>query len=74
MEVADALPGTAILDSIRKRSIGLFVRDIMRHRGTGEKWSPRQALSHTIAHDFVTSAIVGVSTPQHLSELLSSIP
>ena len=33
----------------------------------------REALSAAIAPDFVTAAIIGVSTRQHLNELLSSI-
>ncbi len=76
MAVADALPGTAILDSMRQRNIGLFVREILRRPvpGTEEKWSPREALSLAITPDFVTSAIIGVSTRQHFDELLSSIP
>ena len=75
MAVAKALPGTAILDSMRQRNIGLFVREILRSPvpGTDEKWSPREALSLAIAPDFVTSAIIGVSTRQHFDELLSSV-
>ena len=75
MDVADALPGTAILEGIRQRDIGLFVREVLRRpdRGTDEKWSPRGALSAAIAPDFVTAAIIGVSTRQHFNDLLSSI-
>ena len=75
MAFANALPGTAILDSMRQRNIGLFVREILRRPvpETDEKWSPREALSLAIAPDFVTSAIIGVSTRQHLDELLVSV-
>jgi aryl-alcohol dehydrogenase-like predicted oxidoreductase len=75
LEVANTLPGTAILGSMRQRNIGLFVREILRNasHGTDRTRSPPEALSTAIAPDFVTSAIVGVSTRQHLGELLSSI-
>jgi hypothetical protein len=75
MVVAEALPGTAILEGIRQRNIGLFVREVLRRpdRKTDEKRSPREALSAAIAPDFVTAAIIGVSTRQHFNELWSSI-
>jgi aryl-alcohol dehydrogenase-like predicted oxidoreductase len=75
MDVAAALPGTTILHSIRQRNIGLFVREVLRRskRETDQNWSPRAALSAAIAFDFVTAAIVGVSTRQHLDELLSAV-
>ena len=75
MEVAKALSGTAVLDCVRRRNIGLFVREILRKpdRGIGETYSFRDALSSAIGQDFVTAAIIGVSTRQHLNELLSSI-
>ena len=73
--VADALPGTAILEEIRQRNVGLFVRGVIRNpdRGIYEERSLRESLSAAIAPDFVTAAIIGVSTRQHLNELLSSI-
>jgi aryl-alcohol dehydrogenase-like predicted oxidoreductase len=75
MEVVEGLPGTAVLQSIRQRKIALFVREVLRRpdRGTNEKWSPRAGLSAAVAPDFVTAAIVGVSTRQHLNELLPAI-
>jgi aryl-alcohol dehydrogenase-like predicted oxidoreductase len=75
MEVAKALSGTAVLDCVRRRNIGLFVRGVLRKpdRGIGETYSFRDALSSAIGQDFVTAAIIGVSTRQHLNELLSSI-
>jgi aryl-alcohol dehydrogenase-like predicted oxidoreductase len=75
LEVVEVLPGSTILDHIRQRNTGLFVREVLR-RSVGERndnRSLREALSAAIAPDFVTSAIVGVSTRQHLGELLSSI-
>ena len=30
LEIAESLPGTAMLDSMRQRNIGLFVREILR--------------------------------------------
>jgi len=75
-DVAAELPGTTILQSIRERKIGLFVREVLRRsdRKTHRDWSPRAAVSHAIAPHFVTAAIIGVSTRQHLNELLSAVP
>ena len=75
IDVAAALPGTAILQSIRQRNIGLFVREVLRRsdREADQNWSPRAALSDAIARDFVTAAIIGVSTRQHLNGLLSAV-
>jgi aryl-alcohol dehydrogenase-like predicted oxidoreductase len=75
LEVANTLPGTAILGSMRQRNIGLFVREILRKAsyGTDETQSPAQALFAAVAPDFVTSAIVGVSTRRHLRELLRMV-
>ncbi len=75
LEVASTLPGTAVLGSIRQRNIGLFVREILRKasHGTDETRSPSEALSTAVGPDFVTSAIVGVSTRRHLIELLPTV-
>lgn len=75
IDVAVALPGTAILQSIRRRNIGLFVREVLRSsdREVDQNWSPGAALSAAIARDFVTAVITGVSTRHHLNELLSAI-
>ena len=75
MDLAAALPGTAILQSIRQRNIAFFVREVLRRsdREAEQKRSPRAALSAAIAPDFVTAAIIGVSTRQHLNELLSAV-
>jgi aryl-alcohol dehydrogenase-like predicted oxidoreductase len=75
MEVAEALPGTTLLERIRQRDIGLFVREVLRRpdRGIGEARSLREALSAAIAPDFATAAIIGVSTRRHFNELLSVI-
>jgi aryl-alcohol dehydrogenase-like predicted oxidoreductase len=75
LEVIESLPGTASLDFLRQRGIGLFAREILRRFGPGghEKPARREALAAAIAPDFVTAAIVGVSTRQHLDELLSWI-
>jgi hypothetical protein len=74
LAVVEALSGSAILGNIRQFIIGLFVREVLRRSTAGmNERSPRQTLSAAIASDFVTLAIVGVSTRQHLDELLSSI-
>jgi aryl-alcohol dehydrogenase-like predicted oxidoreductase len=75
MDVAAALPGTMTLRSIRQRNIGLLVREVLRRpdHPIGEQRPPHAALSAAIAPDFVTAAIVGISTRRHLNELLSPI-
>jgi len=75
LEIVKVLPGSAILDKMRQRNVGLFVREVLRQSiaGRNDNRSPREALSAAVAPDFVTSVIVGVSTRQHLGELLSSI-
>jgi aryl-alcohol dehydrogenase-like predicted oxidoreductase len=76
IDVADALPGTAVLETIRQRDIGLFVREILkRPERTGDQeqaQTPGKALASAVAPDFVTAALVGVSTRKHLNELLST--
>jgi aryl-alcohol dehydrogenase-like predicted oxidoreductase len=67
--VANAFPGTAIIEHIRQRKIGVFVREILASLMPGT-CSPREAISAAIVPDFVTAAIVGVSTRHHLDELL----
>jgi aryl-alcohol dehydrogenase-like predicted oxidoreductase len=77
LEVVSALPGTPLLDAIRRRGVGLFVREILRkpgHAADGARpSSATQALSAALAPEFVTSAIVGVSTRRHLAELLPAV-
>jgi len=75
MEVAKALSGTAVLECVRRRDIGLFVREVLPKpdRGIDETHSLRETLSSAIAQDLTTAAIVGVSTRQHLNDLLCSI-
>lgn len=76
MEVVEALPAAAaLLNAIRQRGIAVFVRGVLRLRNpdAGGARSPGQALRSAIALDFVTAAIVGVSTRLHLRDLLSSI-
>ncbi|SRR5579883_761788 len=75
MEVAEALRRTTLLERIRQRDIGLFVREVLRrpdHRRP-EKRSLREALSAAIKPDLATAAIIGVSTRKHFNELLSAI-
>jgi aryl-alcohol dehydrogenase-like predicted oxidoreductase len=74
VEVAQALPGTGVLERMQQRRIGLFVREVLRrYEGkTAKTLTPSEALSDAIAPDFVTSAILGVSTRSHFRELLSS--
>jgi aryl-alcohol dehydrogenase-like predicted oxidoreductase len=75
LAVANVLSGTAVLEHIRRRNIGLFVREVLRRpdTGIGGTRSLRETVSAAIAPDFVTAAIIGVSTRRHLNELLSAI-
>jgi aryl-alcohol dehydrogenase-like predicted oxidoreductase len=72
LAVAEALSGTALIEHIRQRNIGIFVREILASLIPGT-CSPREAISAAIAPDFITAAIVGVSTRRHLDELLGSL-
>jgi aryl-alcohol dehydrogenase-like predicted oxidoreductase len=72
LAVAAALAGTPILETIRRRDVGVFVREVLAGTKPGGV-SPREAVATAIAPDFVTAAIVGVSTRHHLTELLSAI-
>ena len=70
----DELAGSEVLETIRARRIGLFAREVLRRsdRALDERPSPRAALAAALAFEVVTAAIVGVSTRQHLRELLGS--
>jgi len=70
--VANELSDTAALEHIRRRNIGVFVREILSSLIPGSR-PLREAVRTAIAPDFVTAAIVGVSTRRHLNELLSAI-
>jgi aryl-alcohol dehydrogenase-like predicted oxidoreductase len=69
--LANTFSGTAIVEQITQRRIGVFVRGIV---GDTRMRSPGEAISAAIAPDFVTAAIVGVSSRHHLYELLSAVP
>jgi aryl-alcohol dehydrogenase-like predicted oxidoreductase len=67
--VANAFSETALIEHIYQRNIGVFVREILAGLMPGT-CSAREAISAAIVPDFVTAAIVGVSTRRHLNELL----
>jgi aryl-alcohol dehydrogenase-like predicted oxidoreductase len=73
LAAANALSGTGLVERIRQRQIGIFVRGILRRppAGIDNKLSLHEAVSAAIAPNLVTAAIVGVSTRRHLNELLS---
>jgi aryl-alcohol dehydrogenase-like predicted oxidoreductase len=66
--LANAFPGTAIVEHIRTRKVAVFVRGILGEQLSGT--SPREAISAAIVQDFVTAGIVGVSSRDHLKDLL----
>ena len=70
IDVATLLPGTAALDAIRHRRIGLFVRGVLFKKIKMTEKNPQENIAEAIELDFVTSAIVGVSTRRHLKQLL----
>jgi aryl-alcohol dehydrogenase-like predicted oxidoreductase len=55
------------IEHIRQRNIGGLVREILASQIRGT-WSPGEAISVAIIPDFLTAAIVGVSTRRHLNE------
>lgn len=71
--VANELSGTAILQQVRERNIAIFIREILRRPDSGirNNFSLHNVVSAAIAPEFVTAAIIGVSTRSHLNELLS---
>jgi aryl-alcohol dehydrogenase-like predicted oxidoreductase len=73
--VASAISGTGIPERILERRIGLFVREILGKPDIERRGLPsiRDALLAAIAPDFVTAAIIGVSTRRHLHDLLSVV-
>jgi len=72
LAVANELSGTDLIEHVRRRNIGVFVREVLSGLIPGA-YSLRGAVSAAIAPDFVTAALIGVSTRRHLNELLSAI-
>ncbi|HVY15178.1 MAG TPA: aldo/keto reductase [Rhodopila sp.] len=68
--LAESLPGTGTLETIRRRKIGLFAREVLRARSQSANRTAREAVAAAIAPDFITAAIVGASTRHHLNDLL----
>lgn len=75
LEVAAGLCDGPTLEQIRRRNIAIFVREVLRRPDVGgaSHMQPCAALSAAIAPDFVTAAILGVSTRPHLRELLPAV-
>jgi aryl-alcohol dehydrogenase-like predicted oxidoreductase len=71
MDVAIELSKSPILEEIRRRKIGVFVRDVLGVTRAGR--SVKDAISATISQDFIASAIIGVSTREHLDGLLGAV-
>jgi aryl-alcohol dehydrogenase-like predicted oxidoreductase len=74
LPVARALAGpdgTAMVEQIRRRNIGVFVREILEDVRVGTS-SVRESITGALAPDFITAAIIGVSTRRHLTEALSA--
>jgi aryl-alcohol dehydrogenase-like predicted oxidoreductase len=70
--VANEFSGSVTLEQIRRRNIGIFVREILSGLIPGS-YSLREAVAAAIAPDFVTAALIGVSTRRHLNELLWAV-
>jgi aryl-alcohol dehydrogenase-like predicted oxidoreductase len=72
LAVANALSGTVALAQISQRQIAVFVREVIA--GPVPNRLPlREAVATAIAPDFITAAIVGVSTRRHLNEIISAV-
>jgi aryl-alcohol dehydrogenase-like predicted oxidoreductase len=76
LALVQALNGSAALGIIRERKTAIIVREVLRKSASGQggRAGLTEALSAAISPDIVASAIVGVSTRQHLAELLESLP
>jgi aryl-alcohol dehydrogenase-like predicted oxidoreductase len=72
LSVANALSRTAALEHVRQRKIGVLVRGVLAGLVPGSH-SLREAVSIALSPDYVTAAIVGVSTRHHLNQLLSVV-
>ena len=72
LTVASELSGTDLIEQVRRRNIGVFVREVLSALIPGA-YSLREAVRSAVAPDFVTAALIGVSTRRHLDELLSAI-
>jgi hypothetical protein len=70
--LAKTFSGTTIVEQITQRNIGIFVRGILSDLSTSKR-PPREAISAAIGPDFVTAAIVGLSSRHHLYESLSAV-
>ena len=71
LAVANALSGTSALAQISQRHIAVFVREVITGLIPG-RLPVREAVSTAIAPNFITAAIIGVSTRHHLSEIISA--
>ncbi len=76
IEVVEALAGSPTLETIRSRRIGVFVRELLRRpdRASVERPSARAALKAALASDVVTAAIIGVSSREHVRDLMEAVP
>lgn len=74
--LATEIGRSGIADQIRHRRIALFVREVLPKAGDDRRGADavRAAVAAAIVPDFVTAAIVGVSTRHHLDELLAALP
>jgi aryl-alcohol dehydrogenase-like predicted oxidoreductase len=74
--LATEIHRSGIADQLRDRRIALFVREILPKVGEDRNRvdAVRTALAAALAPDFVTAAIVGVSTRHHLDGLLAAVP
>jgi aryl-alcohol dehydrogenase-like predicted oxidoreductase len=75
LRVATEMRRPNIADQLRDRRIALFVREILPKADHDRDCADavRAALAAAIAPDYVTAAIVGVSTRQHLDGLLAAV-
>jgi aryl-alcohol dehydrogenase-like predicted oxidoreductase len=70
--VSRALSGRAAIEHVRGRKIGVLVRGVLADLPP-DTGSLGEAMATALAPDFITSAIIGVSTRRHLDELLSAL-
>jgi aryl-alcohol dehydrogenase-like predicted oxidoreductase len=76
LTIAMEMGRSEMANQVRDRRIALFVREILFNAGPERSRADvvRTALAVALAPDFVTAAIVGVSTRHHLDGLLAAMP
>lgn len=73
--VVEAMAGTALIDQLRQRDIGLLAREILHKSADRQNTEtcPGEALGSALRPPFVTAAVVGLSSRAHLNDFLPTV-